>query len=216
MFTALIERDYTDIFGLAYRPRIVSKEDWNHRDMIPEAYGVAQCSGYEFSNENRRYLLDYFQAIRDTAQCIVEIGVHRADANSALTSTSVFLENKRSDTVYIGIDLDDKSWLDDASKNIYTIRGDSNNYLKLYLLMSALELSDIDFLFIDGWHSVNQAIADWKYVERLRVGGIVGIHDTNTHPGPKLLYDAIGEPFVKAKYCEVSTDWGIAFATRMR
>jgi len=61
---------------------------------------------------------------------------------------------------------------------------DSADRDRAYALMDGLDLDTIDFLFIDGWHSVNQRLADWRYVERLSPGGVVVMHDTNVHPGP--------------------------------
>ena len=40
----------------------------------------------------------------------------------------------------------------------------------------------IDFAFIDGWHTFDNTLLDFFYVDRLlRVGGVVAIHDTKRH-----------------------------------
>lgn len=81
--------------------------------------------------------------------------------------------------------------------------------------MKYINVQNIDFLFIDGLHSINQVVSDWKYTEKLSDIGIVGMHDTNAHPGPYCVYDAIDETiFRKKKYCP-NNDWGIAFAEKI-
>ena len=78
-----------------------------------------------------------------------------------------------------------------------------------------LNITVIDFLFVDGWHSVNQVVDELFYVDMLKVGGIVGYHDTNFHPGPKKIVDALNpEVFDVRQHCTLPTDFGISFATR--
>lgn len=54
------------------------------------------------------------------------------------SSTKVFLENKRPQDVYVGIDIEDKSSLNDLSRNIYTlqacrtVRARASLYFTLY------------------------------------------------------------------------------------
>ena len=54
-------------------------------------------------------------------------------------------------------------------------------------------------------------MADWKYAERLSPHGTVAMHDTNVHPGPVTVFDAIDEQlFDKKKHCTEGSDWGIS------
>jgi hypothetical protein len=142
----------------------------------------------EFSDCNRDQLQKAFLEIRDTAKCILEIGVCR---NGQGSSTYVFLNNKKDETFYIGVDLEDKSFLNDKSKNIFTIKTTSSNFH--HILDSTLKkgISQFDFIFIDGYHSINQCLDDWKFVSRLSKNGIVGLHDTSNHPGPVALVENI-------------------------
>ena len=113
--------------------------------------------------------------------------------------------------------MEDKSHLDDPARRVFTVRGDSSDRHAVFALMDRLGLPEIDFLFIDGWHSVNQCVRDWRYTDRLSARGIVMLHDTNVHPGPVTLFDAIDEkPFTKIRYCTEGPDWGIAAITPLR
>lgn len=161
----------------------------------------------EFSECNKQSLLDKFMEIRDTAKCILEIGVCR---NNEESSTYVFLNNKKDETFYIGVDLEDKSFLNDESKNIFTIKTTSSNFHHILDITLKKGISEFDFIFIDGYHSVNQCIADWKFVSRLSKTGIVGLHDTSRHPGPVALTENINlEKWHLEKCCP--DDNGISF-----
>ena len=99
----------------------------------------------------------------------------------------------------------------DAEAGVFVLKMDSANRAKVFELMDQKGLETIDLLFIDGWHSVNQCLADWRYTERLSPKGIVVMHDTNEHPGPFVVFEAIDETiFDKRKYCTEGADWGIA------
>ena len=143
---------------------------------------------------------------------VVEIGV---DRNGPKSFTHVFVE-KPETCYYLGIDLADKSYLDNSGKRIHTIRGDSSNTLPLVRFMAEHSLNGIDLVLIDGWHSVNQVLRDWRYSDWVRVGGAVVFHDTNAHPGPFLVFDAIDELcWQKEKFFENERDYGMAVAWRL-
>jgi len=73
---------------------------------------------------------------------------------------------------------------------------------------------EFDFIFIDGWHSINQVLADWEYTNLLTDGGIVGFHDTSCHPGPHNFIKSLD----KSKWDVIENccpqDWGIGFARK--
>ena len=51
--------------------------------------------------------------------------------------------------------------------------------------------------------------------DRLAPQGVVVMHDTNEHPGPFAVFEAIDERlFDKTKHCTEGPDWGIATAVR--
>jgi len=197
----------TNIFGLKWLPSI-NNDDADRDGEITEIF-----PSVEFSKENQKYLKQYFLKIKDKCKCIVEIGICRNQYD--LTSTSVFLDNKLPETIYIGVDFEDKSFLNNNQQNIYTLMCNSHDRYTIYEFMKQLGVEKIDFLFIDGWHSINTVVNDWQYSERLSDFGIIGFHDTNRHPGPLHVFDAIDETlFEKHKYLENENDWGISFVIK--
>lgn len=192
------------IAGLKYRPSIEPGRG-DDVDFYSEFYRPVPR---EFSVENQRWLRHHLLEV-PRARCIVEIGVQRNPLPDS--STGILLQHKPAGAAYIGVDVEDKSHLDDPARRVFTVKGDSSDRGAVFALMDRLGLPEIDFLFIDGWHSVNQCVRDWRYTERLAAHGIVMLHDTNVHPGPVTLFDAIDESlFEKTKYCTEGADWGIS------
>lgn len=194
-----------------------SFEEWPPRKYticVRDNYGIELMR--EFSDCNQYSLLTEFMKVRDTAKVIVEIGVARLSTKLYdQTSTTILINNKLEETIYLGIDLDNKSFLDDPKKNVHTLQGSSENFHLAKKKFEELNITVIDFLFVDGWHSVNQVVDELFYVDMLKVGGIVGYHDTNFHPGPKKIVDALNpEVFDVRQHCTLPTDFGISFATR--
>jgi hypothetical protein len=138
----------------------------------------------EFTKDNQAALR---KAIN---QCVIngiqprtflEIGVHNNDEES---STGVIFQNLPKNGIYLGVDIKDKSYLDDPSKGIFTIRESSSNYAAVKNKLENLGVTSIDFIFIDGWHSINQVYMDWEYVNLLSPLGVVAMHDVTYHLGP--------------------------------
>ena len=203
-----IKQIHDHIYGLKYRPSIEPEHD-DKTDFYSEFYRPVPR---EFSPANQDVLK---QALLNAPnpRCIVEIGVQRNPLPES--STGILLQHKPKECVFIGIDIEDKSHLADARAGIFTLKMDSAHRFRVFALMDQLELERIDLLFIDGWHSVSQCLADWQYVERLSPDGVVVMHDTNVHPGPVAVFEAIDEKvFEKVKYCEEGSDWGIAVIRR--
>lgn len=147
---------------------------------------------------------------------IIEIGVHRPEAtDQGRSSTQTLLQLKSDDCMYIGIDLDDRSFLNNITRNIFTIKNSSSNYEEVYKLMEWYGHEQIDFMFVDGWHSVNQCIRDWKYWEKMSSTAIMAFHDTNYHPGPVALLDAVDEStFELQLFNRNEDDAGVAYVKR--
>ena len=75
----------------------------------------------------------------------------------------------------------------------------------------------IDFMFIDGWHSINQVISEWQYWEKMIPNGVMAFHDTNHHPGPVAVLDAIDTNIFTVEYFgrELGiSDWGVGVVQR--
>jgi len=196
------------ILGLKYRPSI-EPEHRDDADFCGEFYRPVPR---EFSPANQDVLKQALLTVPNP-RCIVEIGVQRNLLPES--STGILLQHKPKECVFIGVDIEDKSHLADANAGVFTLKMDSADRFRVFGLMDQLKLEHIDFLFIDGWHSVSQCLADWQYVERLSPDGVVVMHDTNVHPGPVAVFEAIDEKmFEKVKYCTEGPDWGIAVIRR--
>lgn len=167
----------------------------------------------EVTIEDRTALKEQFLKIRDNCRAILEIGISRNGTNSF---TQVFLENKKDDTIYVGIDIDDKTYLNNLELNIHTIQSSSSNYDHCMNIIKSLGVVEFDFIFIDGWHSINQVLLDWEYTNILSTSGIVGLHDTAYHPGPKNFVKAVdtNKWNVVPNAITHPNDWGIGFITR--
>lgn len=169
------------------------------------------CSA-EVSECNKKALLDQFLKVRDSCKAILEIGVCR---NGEGSFTHVFLKHKRPETVYIGVDINDKSFLDNPAQNIFTIQSDSSNYNKIIEFCNSKKIEELDFIFIDGWHSINQVLRDWEYTNILSDKGIVGFHDTAYHFGPKRFIENLNSSLwhtIPNACNHTEDDYGIGFA----
>jgi hypothetical protein len=169
------------------------------------------CTWEEFTQDNRNALKENFLKVRDNCQAIVEIGVCRNGGNS---STHILLDNKLPETIYVGIDIEDKSFLNNPEKNIYTIKNDSSDFDANWAQMQAWGVKEFGFIFIDGWHSINQVKRDWEYSRYLSTNGIVGFHDTTCHPGPKQFVHALDTSKWQVVENVCPQDWGIGFAQK--
>jgi hypothetical protein len=160
---------------------------------------------------NRFHLLEQFNKIKNNCKAILEIGVGRNDSKSFI---HVFLKNKEKDTIYVGIDVNDRTFFEDKENNVHIIQNDSSNYQENIKVFEKLGIDKFDFIFIDGWHSINQVLRDWEYTNLLSDTGIVGFHDTACHPGPSNFIQALD----KNKWTVIENccpeDWGIGFAQK--
>ena len=154
----------------------------------------------EFSDDNAKILSEVIDRFKP--QTYVEIGVHR---NGQDSSTCIIHSKMRPGDIYLGVDLEDKSFL--HSENIYTIKTNSSNYQAVTDYMNEIGMKSIDLLFIDGWHSINQVLDDWEYSRLLSKNGVVCFHDTTFHFGPKMFLENLSEKYIVEKYCE--HDYGI-------
>ena len=168
--------------------------------------------GTEVSDCNRNALLEQFLKIKDECKSILEIGIGR---NGDRSFATVFSQNKKNETIYVGIDIEDRSWLVDCGENIYTIQGDSSNYdQNIEIIKEQFNVTEFDFIFIDGLHSVNQVLKDWEYTNLLSDNGIVGLHDTRYHTGPYLFIRNLDKKVWNVIENACPNDYGIGFATK--
>ena len=186
-------------------------------DPHPLGYGhsVDQYGNIKYPKEvtdcNRYHLLEQFNKVRDNCKAILEIGIGR---NADESFAYVFFRNKKQDTVYIGLDIDDRSFLRSDENNIHTIQNNSSYYYENVNIFKAIGVEKFDFIFIDGWHSVNQVLRDWEYTRLLNPGGIVGFHDTTCHFGPNRFVKALDRNKWDVEENLCPEDWGIGFAIK--
>lgn len=200
-----IDENPTNIFGLSFWPQMRNYD--NNRDW--ESFTVWHTREV---TENNFSLVD--QVCRTfMSHGIVEIGVNR---NGDGSFTQALLKNKPDHIPYLGIDVEDKSYLNNPAKKIYTIQASSFEQDKNREYMRAIGLEKISILFIDGDHSVNAVVNDWRYADLLSDDGVVMLHDTVSHPGPRVILEAIDKQLFKVdRHFPNEDDYGLAMAYRI-
>ncbi|NDB54317.1 class I SAM-dependent methyltransferase [archaeon] len=168
---------------------------------------------HEFSDKDKSILLDCIENLKskNSFNCVLEIGVNRSGEYS---STQFLLKHKPQNTKYVGIDINCAlaDGIQNIEKNIYGKCCNSSNYDEILNYLNSLNIKEIDLLIIDGWHSINQVFLDFKYAQILSKNGIIFLHDTNYHPGPKNLLECVDDNlFNKHIFFENEEDWGVAF-----
>ena len=201
----------TDIYGLKHRPALPSFGD--DTDWINPSRGNWTI---HWSDANDKALREAWAQLDAPPKLIVEIGVHRPEANdNGRSSTTTLLSLKDDECMYIGIDLHDRTFLNNLEKNIFTLACNSSNREEVYKLMDWYGHQTIDFFFVDGWHSINQCLRDWQYWEKMSPTGIMAFHDTNYHPGPVALLDAVDEKIFDIKlFNRDEDDAGVGYVKR--
>lgn len=202
---AAISPKPTSIYGLKFFPDLQPIVD-NNQDL--PAFGWP--TGPEVSECNLGVIQSIVDKVGNNCKAIMEIGVCR-NPEKSMNMSHVLLEGKPNDAVYLGVDLEDKSFLNDTTKNIHTIQSNSHDQAKIRRKLDEIGIIKIDILMIDGWHSVNTCVNDWCYTDLLSDNGVVILHDTNAHPGCIALFHAIDETlFDKQRHCTDISDMGIA------
>lgn len=199
----ILELSKTKIDGLVYEPQATNFD--NDHDFY-----FRPCST-EVSSANFQLVSDVCKGFMTHG--IMEIGVSR---NGSKSFTQALLKDKPKEIIYLGVDLEDKTFLNDAENNIFTLQENSFNRDSVREYMKQIGLEKISILFIDGWHSINAVINDWQYTEFLSENGIVFFHDTNYHPGPVVLLRYIDSSKYRIeKYFEGQDDYGVAVAYKL-
>lgn len=210
-----ITKTPSNIYGLKWVPTVEptyqDTTDW------PVTNGMigAHESPRHFSVLNHDALVYAYKKLITPPKLIVEIGVDRSE-NYSVSSTSTLLKLKPKECVYIGVDIEDKKHLENPSENIFTIQTDSADKNKIYDFIASLGLNEIDFMFVDGWHSVNQVLLEWTYWEKMSEHAVMAFHDTNCHFGPVAVLDAIDTNLFSVEYFgRGEVDWGIGVVQRL-
>jgi predicted GTPase len=186
-----------------YWPEIQKDPDLSNFD-LNHSQEITQC--------NRQSLKENFLKVRDNCKAILEIGIGRNGQDSFAT---IFFENKKDETVYVGIDIEDRSWLKDHGKNIHIIQGSSSDYDKhMETIRNQFNITEFDFILIDGDHSIDQVLIDWEYTQMLSDKGIVAFHDTTMHLGPYLFIRNLNQDKWDIVPNCCPKDFGIGFVSK--
>jgi len=198
----------SNVNGLSYLPSFKNTFD-NDIDLPINFLEPFTGNIQEITDANKEALDEILSKVN--VKNVIEIGIAR---NNERSFTTQLLYAKKG--IYCGIDLDDKSFLNDSLNRVYTIKANSHDQSSIRSYLNIIGLKKCSVLFIDGWHSVNTVINDWKYTDLLDDKGVVIFHDTNYHPGPNLVVPAIDRSMYRVvKYCDGGNDWGIAAAYKL-
>lgn len=203
-FQINIEKRKTKIYGLNYLPQLSDHD--NNADWL---FFTKTCQE-EISNDNYNLVLNLSSKYFDKG--ILEIGVNRNNRSF----THAILDKKPDHIKYLGVDIEDKSSINNAKKNIFTLKENSFNQTAIRNFLKEINLNHLSFILIDGWHSLNACINDWQYADLLAENGVVVFHDTNSHPGPAIFLDAINPDIFRVeKFFQKEDDYGMAIAYKL-
>jgi len=196
----IFKKEPTDLWGLKYSPvlenydmdRDLPKRGFPGKALRNPYIGIQKC--------DKHVIRDEIAKLGDKLKFVLEIGVSNLKKRG---STWAILEAKPKEAAYLGVDLHGNfSWVHQYENSEYiNCESDSEDVETLIK-----ESGSIDLYFIDGWHSVNQVMKEWKWVKYLSEHGVIIFHDISQHPGPMLIFDAIDEElFEKEKYEHIGT-----------
>ena len=164
----LYVKNPSNINGLSYLPSFKNESD---NDIDWPWFVVSNKISTEISDANKEALDDIIRKVN--VKNVIEIGIAR---NNARSFTTQLLYAKKG--IYCGIDIEDKTFLNDSLNRVYTIRANSHDQSTIRSYLNTIGLEKCSVLFIDGWHSVNTVINDWKYTDLLDDNGVVIFHDS--------------------------------------
>jgi hypothetical protein len=144
----------------------------------------------------------------------VEIGVWRNPNNKDIVSTQVIFDIKHDNCSYLGIDIENRPHILNKKPNVHFLQSDSADYNKIKNYIDTNIKKEIDFLFIDGLHSVEQVKKELALVNLVKKGGVIGFHDISVHAGPNMWIEAFDpEKFDIYKFRN-NNDWGVGFIVK--
>ena len=198
---ALINPRPTDIWGLRFFPSL--EPNYSDDSDMP-VFGWPGCP--EISDCNLDVVQAALNDLGDKLQAAMEIGI---DRNNSRSMNRVVINGKPKGSFWLGVDIDDKSSLNDPDNNVWTLRCDSHDQETIRSFLKSKGIEKLDLLTIDGWHSVNATINDWRYADMLSDHGIVLVHDTNFHPGDIALCEAVDSNLFWIRRACIGHDSGI-------
>ena len=135
-YTNYINKLPSPYYFCDYTPSFKRIED-NTKDFIDDFVPLTRPVANEMSNMNLNVLLQHLIGLGDTCKFIVEIGVMR-DRNKQNT-TLQFLKQKVKDCIYLGIDIEDRSYILSLADNVHFLRTDSGDLNKIVNYINTYE-----------------------------------------------------------------------------
>ena len=216
-----ITKKETTINGLKYEPSITAdgvtdSDDIRMPHVHMHGYTGALNAPFSVSRDNCKVVEEVIAAIGPNNNGILEIGLNAAFDQQSITYELV--SNKPPATPYLGVDAADRAYLLNSGDNMHILQTNSTDQEAVRGKLKDIGIDKISILCIDGDHSVNTVINDFKYSDLLEDGGIIIFHDTNVHPGPVVVVDAIDTNLYKVKKHQTThkSDWGIAVAQKLQ
>ena len=219
--------DPEKLIGLRYIPDL--GETKNNLDKIKSKERDKYYVRNNFSKGNSEVLRSVIKEFKP--RNILEIGVNNSksyDHSSTFNFMEYLKKDKSKKTLYLGVDINRQNIRQVISENtelfwpetcqrMFFHEGDSAEFDKISNIIENKLSSRLDLILIDGWHSVNQVLKEWRLLKYLNKRGVVILHDTNNHPGPfevvaaadPNFFKEIRQPF-KGKY----EDWGLTVLVR--
>lgn len=193
---------------------IVDNDGWINKEFYEYSNQQVNHVPSEVSLMNLLRIYDFLKAHVPENGLIVEIGVWR-DPSSSFTSTKVFLDNRPKGTVYLGIDIELRNHVitygGEKTYMLYTDSADTENITKV---VKETIKKEIDFLFIDGLHSVEQIKKELALIPLVKKGGVIGFHDIAFHCGPNVWIDAFDPTKFDIHKFYRDDDWGVGFLVK--
>lgn len=217
-YTPILRRDPPKYDFCLYTPAFAipthDDDGWIRQDYYQLTNQTRNPVSKEMSEMDLEKLEEFFKQSVGENGLVVEIGVWRNPHSSEKTSTQLFLELKSDTTDYLGIDIEPRPHVQGRKPNTTTLVMDSGrtDILKPYIQNTYNK--PIDFLFIDGEHSVEQVKKELDLIYLVKKGGVIAFHDISCHAGPNLWIDAFDPAKFTIHKFRRDDDWGIGFLVK--
>lgn len=196
-------------WGLAFVPTLAPGVT-DAQDTIP-GY-LSQRGG---PDDNSSAALNLVAELAAWSTAVLEIGVALYAPEKSFTPRLIAGLTKSGR--YLGVDVADRGAVTRLDPRAHFLQASSFDQAAVRGRLAELGMDGLDLLLIDGCHSVAACLNDWRYAELVKVGGLVLIHDTNSHPGPIALVAAVDrDAFAVSEPLAGAADYGLAICRRIR
>jgi len=168
----------------------------------------------EMSDMNLEKIEYFFKKHVPADGFFVEIGVWRNPNNKDKVSTQVIFDIKNDNCTYLGIDIEERPHILNKKPNVHFLQTDSAEFNKIKEYIDNNIKKKIDFVFIDGLHSVEQVKKELALVNLVKKGGVIGFHDISVHAGPNMWIEAFDSNMFDIYKFRENNDWGIGFIVK--